>query len=116
MGFTLLEVSVSLAILLPAILLLVTFLTKWENRISRTAFSAELPFIICAAENYLCEFASSDLSAPISMRLGHDGEVEIMSANAGSVNISFAPLGNLPIAQCNISGRNEQLSIICPCR
>ncbi|MDR0727539.1 MAG: prepilin-type N-terminal cleavage/methylation domain-containing protein [Puniceicoccales bacterium] len=113
-GFTLIEVSVSLAILLPAILLLTAFLTQWENRISRASFSTEFPFLICAIENYLRESVAADLPPKISIRHGHDGKIEVFPANVGPVDISITPLADLSAVQCDTSWHKRQFSFICP--
>jgi hypothetical protein len=105
---------VSLAILLPAVLLLATFLTQWENRISRASFFAELPFFTNAIENCLRKSTTADLPPRVSPRWGRDGEIEILPADVGSVGISFTQLADLPAVQCDISGPRGQINFICP--
>jgi hypothetical protein len=107
------EVCAALAILLPAILLLATFLTHWESRISQAALSAEFPFFVSAIENYLRESPAANLPSQVSARQARDGKIDILPAGIGPVDIGLAPLAGMPVVQCHVSGPAGQLNFIC---
>jgi hypothetical protein len=107
------EVCAALTILLPAILLLMAFLTQWESRISWASLSAELPLLINAIENHLRKLPAGDLPLKISVRQGRDGEIEILPAAVGATDISLVPLTDMPAVQCHILGPQGQFSFLC---
>ncbi|MDR1456998.1 MAG: hypothetical protein LBI34_03025 [Puniceicoccales bacterium] len=109
-GFTLIEVSLSFGILLPAILLLATFLTQWETRISNAAFSAEFPFLISAIENHLRESTAMDLPRQISVCYGRNGNGENSQKKA---EVFLTQIPHMPIVHCDVCGPKGQLSFIC---
>jgi prepilin-type N-terminal cleavage/methylation domain-containing protein len=112
-GFTLIEVSAALAILLPALLLLSAFLVRWESRLSQASFSLSFPFLVSAIEKFLQDQPDVQLPVEITMGRGVDGDFKVLPKPQGDVHITLSQFDSFPVVQCDARGNFGRYSFIC---